>query len=79
LEKKLIVWTLYSIALENFALALIPLYFTVIKVIHGSVDISLLLTVFLWIILLLIGLFFLERSRKTFKNDKDKEEAKKEQ
>lgn len=79
MEKKLIAWTLYLVGLGNFASAFILLYFLGVKVIHGSTDISLLLVMFLWIILLLISLFFLERSRKTFKNDKDKEEAKKEQ
>jgi len=77
MEKKLIAWTLYGIALENFSLALVPLYFIVIKVIHGSVDVSLPLTVVLWIVLLVGGSFFLKESRKAFKDDR--EEAKKEQ
>lgn len=76
MEKKLITWVLYCVSLGNFASAFILLYFLGVKVIHGSTDISLLLVMFLWIILLLIGLFFLGRSRKAFKDDK---EAKKEQ
>lgn len=77
LEKKLIGWTFYGVAVSIFASTFIVLYFIGIKAIHGSIDISLLSTVVLWIVLLVGGSFFLKESRKAFRDDK--EEAKKEQ